>query len=96
MPGGILCSYGLGTKCRTVTDKNGTSYLTIAGKEKQTTLGILGNFFSVISYRKLTDSTTKLKRQSFLGAFASCLHNLDRRQRNEFSCPLNMIEAKKL
>ena len=38
MPGDIL-GIGLGTKCRTVTDKNGTSYLTMTGKDKQTTLG---------------------------------------------------------
>ena len=41
VPGDIL----LGQKCRTVIDKNGTSYLTMTGKEKQTTHGILGVYY---------------------------------------------------
>ena len=75
-------------------DKNGTSYLTTTGKEKQTTLGILGVynchyiivlFFKssklqhqrVFKCKPISKFHNKAKKASFLGAFASCLHNLD-------------------
>ena len=77
-------------------DKNGTSYLKMTGKEKQATLGILCVYTVIIVVdfflcSKLTSRDFKGKpisklnykagsKLSILGAFASCLHNLDRCQ----------------
>ena len=74
----LISLYCLGTKCRTVTDKNGTSYLTMTGKEKQSTLGILGvitgilllffvqvfkaNIKETSKASQLSNSTIKIKR----------------------------------